>query len=250
MSFLEHLEEFRWTVARSAVAFVVGAVLVGVFIGRIADWLQYPLDFAYGSSEVAGQQLITKSPTGVISVMIQVVFLGGLTLSLPFILYFLGTFVAPGLNERERKILIPGAFCAFVLFVAGVAFSFFVVLPLTLAFCVHANEFFNFTLWWDAADYFNLVVWSSVALGSFFQFPLITIGLIVIGAVTTAQLKAYRRFVAVAILVFAALLTPGGDPFSLTVMSAPMYLLYELAIFVGGRIERKRREAAALEGLD
>jgi len=79
-----------------------------------------------------------------------------------------------GLNERERKVLIPSAIAVFVLFVRGAAFSFFVVLPLTLAFCVRMNEFLNFTLLWDAADYFNLVVWVSVALGAFFQFPLVT----------------------------------------------------------------------------
>jgi sec-independent protein translocase protein TatC len=247
MTFLEHLEEFRWTVGRSLLAFIFGAVLVGVFLGEIANFLQYPLNFAYGSSEIAGQQLITKNPMGVLSVVIQVVFLGGLTLSLPFMLYFLGMFVAPGLNESERKILLPAAVAAFVLFVAGVACSFFAVLPLTLAFCVRLNEFFNFTLLWDASDYFNMVVWFSVALGGFFQFPLITVILVVIGVVSTEQLKSYRRFVAVGIIVFAALLTPGGDPFSLAIMSLPMYGLYELAIWVGARIERKQRAKALAE---
>ncbi|MFP4068946.1 MAG: twin-arginine translocase subunit TatC [Opitutales bacterium] len=247
MTFLEHLEEFRWTVGRSLLAFIVGAVLVGVFLGDIAQFLQYPLNVAYGSSELAGQQLITKNPMGVLSVVIQVIFLGGLTLSLPFILYFLGMFVAPGLNEDERKVLMPSAVAAFVLFVTGVAFSFFAVLPLTLAFCVRLNDFFNFTLLWDASDYFNMVVWFSVALGGFFQFPLITVILVVIGVFTTEQLKACRRFVVVGILVFAALLTPGGDPFSLAIMSIPMYALYELAIWIGGRIERRKREAALAE---
>jgi len=249
MTFLEHLEEFRWTVGRSLIAFVVGAALVGIFIAQISQALQYPLNVAYGSTEVAGQRLITKNPMGVLSVLIQVVFLGGFTLSLPFILYFLGMFVAPGLNERERKVLIPSAIAAFVLFVTGAAFSFFAVLPLTLAFCVRMNEFLNFTLLWDAADYFNLVVWFSVALGAFFQFPLVTVVLVVLGVVTTEQLKTYRRFVAVGIIVFAALLTPGGDPLSLGIMSVPMYLLYELAILIGGRIELRKREEA-LEGWD
>lgn len=240
MSFLEHLEEFRWTIGRSILAFVVGAVLVACFIGDLTHLLQWPLDRAYGDSETARQQLVTKSPMGVFSVLIQVVFLGGFTLSLPFVLYFLGGFIAPGLNDRERKILIPASFAAFVLFLVGVAFSFFVVLPLTLAFSVKLNDFFGFTLWWTATDYFSLVVWFSVALGAFFQFPLITVILVVIGVVTTAQLKLYRRFVFVGILVFSAFLTPGGDPVSLSIMSLPMYALYEMAILIGARFERQK----------
>lgn len=243
MSFLEHLEEFRWTIGRSILAFVVGAVLVGCFIGDLSHLLQWPLDRAYGDSEAARQQLVTKSPMGVFSVLIQVVFLGGFTLSLPFVLYFLGAFVAPGLNDRERKILIPASFAAFVLFLVGVLFSFFVVLPLTLAFSVKLNNFFGFTLWWTATDYFSLVVWFSVALGAFFQFPLLTVILVVIGVVSTAQLKTYRRFVFVGILVFAAFLTPGGDPISLSIMTLPMYALYEIAILIGARFERLRERA-------
>lgn len=239
MSFLDHLEEFRWTVGRSILAFVVGAILVGCFIGDLTSFLQMPLNKAYGSIDIARQQLVTKSPMGVFSVLIQVVFLGGLTLSLPFALYFLGTFVAPGLNDRERKILIPASLAAFLLFVAGIVFSFLVVLPLTLAFSVKLNEFFGFTLWWTATDYFSLVVWFSVALGCFFQFPLITVILVVIEVVTTEMLKKYRRFVFVGILIFSALLTPGGDPISLSIMTMPMYALYEIAILIGRRIERR-----------
>jgi len=250
MSFLDHLEEFRWTIGRSILAFVVGAILVGCFIGDLTSFLQMPLDRAYGSSEIARQQLVTKSPMGVFSVLIQVIFLGGLTLSLPFVLYFLGAFVAPGLNERERKILMPASFAAFLLFISGVIFSFLVVLPLTLAFSVKLNEFFGFTLWWTATDYFSLVVWFSVALGCFFQFPLITVILVVIRVVTTDQLKQYRRFVFVGILIFSAIMTPGGDPISLSIMSLPMYALYEVALLVGMRIERKVSEAEMKEDLE
>jgi len=64
MTFLEHLEEFRWTVGRSLIAFVIGAGLVGIFIGQISQALQYPLNYAYGSTEVAGQRLITKNQIG------------------------------------------------------------------------------------------------------------------------------------------------------------------------------------------
>ena len=115
MSFLEHLEEFRWTVGRSLLAFIIGITLAAFFIGEIADFLKFPITFAYGSSELVDDNLITYRPMGVISVFIQIAFISGLTLSMPFTLFFLGTFVAPGLNKKERSLLRPACFGAFIL---------------------------------------------------------------------------------------------------------------------------------------
>ena len=98
MSFLEHLEDFRWTVGRSLLAFATGIVLTTLFIGDIATFLKLPIVTAYGSAEMADENLITYRPMGVISVFIQIAFLSGLTLSMPFVLYFLAAFVAPGLS--------------------------------------------------------------------------------------------------------------------------------------------------------
>ena len=107
MSFLEHLEDFRWTIARSLIAFVIGLGLATVFIGDIAAFLKMPIVSAYGSAELADENLITYRPMGVISVFIQIAFLSGLTLSMPFALYFIAAFVAPGLTEKERSVLRP-----------------------------------------------------------------------------------------------------------------------------------------------
>lgn len=243
MSFLEHLEDFRWTVGRSLIAFFVGIALATVFIGDIAQWLKYPIVAAYGSAELADENLITYRPMGVISVFIQIAFLSGLTLSMPFGLYFLAAFVAPGLTEKERKVLRPACFAAFLLFLAGVFFAFFVILPLTLTFSVRLNMFFGFDLFWAASDYYNMVVWFSLATGAFFQFPLIIVILVYLGVIPVEKLKAIRRAVFVGLMVFSAFMTPGGDFVSLPVTTGFMYALYELAIWVGARVEKKRREA-------
>ncbi|MEM7790079.1 MAG: twin-arginine translocase subunit TatC [Verrucomicrobiota bacterium] len=247
MTFLDHLEEFRWTVARSLLAFLVGVILVVAFINDIAGFLQMPLNTAYGSADLASENLKTYRPMGVISVFIQIALLGGLTLSMPFALYFMANFVAPGLTDSERKVLRPCCLAAFFLFLVGVAFAFFLILPLTLTFFVRLNLFFDFELLWAASEYYSMIVWFSLATGAFFQFPLIVVVLVYLGVVTAGKLREIRRGVFVAIMIFAALLTPGGDFISLPLTTGFMYSLYELAIWVGARIEKKKRESELAE---
>ena len=242
MSFLEHLEEFRWTVARSAIAFILGLGIVVFFIQDIAEILKYPILTAYGSAELVRQNLITYRPMGVISVFFQIALLGGCTLSMPFVLYFLAAFVAPGLTKKERKVLRPACVAAFVLFLIGVAFSFVIILPLTLAFSVRLNQYFGFDLFWAASDYYNMVVWSSLATGAFFQFPLLIVILVYLQVLPVSKLKMVRKGVFIGLMVFAALMSPGGDFISLPLTTGFMYSLYELAIWAGSRVEKSRGE--------
>lgn len=244
MSFLEHLEEFRWTVARTLLAFIIGVGLATLFIGDIAEFLKLPILSAYGSSELVDENLITYRPMGVISVFIQIAVLSGLTLSMPFALYFLAAFIAPGLTDKERAVLRPACFAAFLLFLSGVAFAFFVILPLTLSFSVRLNLYFGFDLFWAASEYYSMVVWFSLAIGAFFQFPLVIVILVYLGVIPVEKLKSIRRAVFVGLMVFSAFLTPGGDFISLPITTAFMYGLYELAIWVGVRVEKKKREEA------
>jgi sec-independent protein translocase protein TatC len=164
-------------------------------------------------------------------------------MSMPFVLYFLAAFVAPGLTDKERKVVRPACFAAFLLFLSGVAFAFYVILPLTLAFSVRLNMFFGFDLFWAASDYYNMVVWFSLATGAFFQFPLIIVILVYLGVLPVEKLKSVRRAVFVGLMIFSAFLTPGGDFISLPLTTGCMYALYELAIWVGARVEKKKREA-------
>lgn len=247
MSFLEHLEEFRWTVGRSLLAFFLGLVCVAIFIQDIAEFLKMPIISAYGSVELVDKNLITYRPMGVISVFIQIALLGGFTLSMPFVLYFLAAFVAPGLTDKERRVLRPSCFAAFLLFLTGVAFAFFIILPLTLAFSVRLNQYFGFDLLWAASDYYSMVVWFSLATGAFFQFPLLIVILVYLQVLPVSKLRAIRKGVFVGLMIFAALMSPGGDFISLPLTTGFMYGLYELAIWVGSRIENNLRKEALAE---
>ena len=240
MTFLGHMEAFRWTVARSLIAFVLGVTLVVILMPYIGSFLQMPLVQAYGSPDLVEQKLITYKPMGVFSVFIQIALLGGLVLSMPFVLYFLACFIAPGLTDTERKILRPACLSAFILFLLGVAVAFFIILPLTLTVSVKFNQLMDFQVLLAASEYYSMVVWFSLATGGIFQFPLLLIILVFIQLVATAQLRSLRRSVFVGMMVFSAFLTPGGDFLSLPLTTLILYALYELAIFVGARIENRR----------
>lgn len=242
MSFIAHMEEFRWTVARSLIAFIIGVLLVVLLMPKIGDFLQMPLIQAYGSAELVQQKLITYKPMGVFSVFIQIALLGGLVLSMPFALYFIASFIAPGLTNKERSVVRPACFAAFVLFLFGVAIAFFLLLPLTLSVSVKFNQLMDFQVLLAASEYYSMVVWFSLATGAVFQFPLILVILIFIQILTTAQLKSLRRVVFVGMMIFAAFLTPGGDFLSLPLTTLILFGLYEMAILFGVRIEKRRLE--------
>lgn len=244
MTFLEHLEEFRWTVFRSVVAFVIGVCVIIFFLPKIGELLQMPIQQAYEANGLSYNGLVSYKPMGVFSVFIQIALLGGMVLSMPFVLYFIACFIAPGLTDRERRIVRPACFAAFVLFLSGVATAYYFILPLTFKMSVYFNQIMGQTLFLAASEYYNTVVWFSLATGAIFQFPLVLIILIYIQVLTIAQLKSVRRAVFVGTMVFSALLTPGGDFISLSLTTAIIYGLYEIAIIFGAHIEKKTRAAA------
>ena len=241
MSFLEHLEEARHTLLICGASVFIGITLVFVFLGKVSQWLIFPLDLALGDNSPGLEGLITTGPMDVFIVMIQIGFIGGLVMALPVILYSIGKFVAPGLKENEIRLLRPVLIAAFFLFLLGCAFSFFLMLPLSLRASMYFNEMMGFQNYWKAQDYFGLVVWMVLAIGLSFESPLILVALIKTGLVTTAQLIKYRSYSFVIVLVLSAMITPTAD-LTFLLLAGPMYIMYEGGIFVGKRIERKREQ--------
>ena len=239
MTFLEHLEELRFTLARCIGAFALGVLVLVFLLPSLTDFLRLPFVWAQGAADADSLEgLLSLKPMGVFTVMLQVLFLGGLATSLPFILYSVAQFVAPALTEREKKVLIPGLVVGFFLFVLGVAFSFFVILPAALRVSITFNEMLGLEILWGASDYYTLVVWLSVLMGALFEFPMILVMLVHLGILTADALRRQRRLVAIGLLVLSAVITPTGDPVTLMIMTAPLYGLYELAILIGSRMAR------------
>jgi sec-independent protein translocase protein TatC len=244
MGFLEHLDELRWTLVKCAITFVVFAVLIGVFLKDANDALMWPLNSVRTENTKLVLDLGTSAPMEGFSVIIQMCTMGALFLAAPFMLFFVGQFIAPALSERELKAVLPVCGAALGLFLLGAAFSFFLLVPSTLRVAVEINEMFGFVMRWTPASYYSLLMWLVLGVGAAFEFPLLIVLAVYIGVLSVATLRKYRRHSIVGIFIIAAVVTPTPDPFTQLMMAAPLYVLFELAILAGARVERKKREAA------
>lgn len=245
MGFLDHLEELRWTLFKCAAVFFLAVVLIGVFLKGASGVLNWPYDRAMQAQGMESGGLFMTSPMGVFSVLIQVCFMGGLGLSLPFMLAFLARFVAPALKKEEIGMLLPACVAAFVLFLGGAAFSYFFIVPEALKFSIRLNQMLGFEILWTADRYYGLLVWTIVGMGFCFQFPLIVYALVHLRVVTTEKLVNARPYMIVLFFVMGMVLTPTWDPVTQTMVALPMWLLYEFSLFLARKLERRR--AAEIE---
>ena len=246
MPFLDHLEELRFRLF-----WIIGALLIGVMVSfwvvleyKLLLHLQRPI-LPY----LQGEQLVFTNPGDAFGVLISTSLIFGVVIALPVILYHVWGFLSPGLYAHEKRLVIPVLMGATLLFIGGVALSFFVVLPLTLRFLmgVTADAFQPMI---TAAGYFNFAITMSLAFGAVFELPILIVALTALGIVTPAMLIKFRRFAFVGCLLTSAFITPGSDILSLCAMAVPLYLLYELSVVLSGfvyRRQQRRRAADAAE---
>jgi sec-independent protein translocase protein TatC len=167
-----------------------------------------------------------------------------LLLALPVILWQLYSFVIPAFSSRERRAALPLLALSPLLFVAGIVFGYFVVLPEAVGFLQNFNAT-SFDALVQARSYYSFIFLTLLAFGVFFQIPIAVIGLTQAGIVSTRQLRKHRRY-AIVIISALALLLPGADPVTTGLELVPMLLLYELSIVVAGLFERRRRSSVPL----
>ncbi len=244
MGFWGHLEELRGTIIKSVIAFVAAAVVVGYFLKEFNDVLLWPLLKVKSEYPSLVIDLGTTSIVEGFNVVIQMCLLGGLVMAAPLILFFVGQFVAPALTEKEMKAVLPVCFYALLLFLLGSAFSFFFLVPSTIRVSVELNQMFGFVLRWTPGSYYNLLMWLVLGVGASFEFPLVIVLLVWLGIMSTAFLKKYRRHAIVVIFIIAAIVTPTPDPINQSLFALPLYALYEIAILVASRVEKKRTAKA------
>ena len=245
MGFWDHLNELRGTIIKSAIVFAAFAGLIGYFLPDFNRALMLPFNRVAANYPELQIQLGTGTPTEGISVIIQMCFLGGLMLSGPFILLFVGQFVAPALTDKEMKAVLPMCVSAFLLFVGGSAFAFFLLLPSAVKLFIEINQSFGWEFRWSVGSYHAMVMRLVLGVGAIFQFPLIIFLLTWLGIVSTAFLRRYRRHAIVAMFVMAAIVTPSTEPLTQTLLAAPLIALYEIAILISARIESRRERSGA-----
>ncbi|MCW2967238.1 MAG: tatC, partial [Solirubrobacteraceae bacterium] len=196
-----------------------------------------------------GRRPITFGVTEPFLTTFKVASYAAILLALPFILFQLYGFVLPAFTPRERRAVLPLMVMIPMLFVAGVAFAYFVALPRAADFLLNFNSA-HFDIQLRAQDYYSFSVTFLAAIGLLFQVPIGVLALTRLGIISVAQLRKNRGYVILGCAVVAAVATPTPDPVTMLVTMAPLLVLFELSILLAALLERRRRSAEALDITD
>jgi sec-independent protein translocase protein TatC len=241
---LDHLEELRWRIIWAVVAWIVGSGVTFQFLGVVSEILKRPLEvYANGRDYELVQLRIGEGFT----TSFVIAAAGGLILAMPFILYQVWAFIAPGLTKRERGYAIPFIFGSLLAFAAGLSFAYFVALPFALPFLLSFFPGVKVTL--QLGDYIGDIITPLVMFGLLFQLPVLMFLISKIGIISSAFFAAQRRIAVFAIVILAALVTPTTDPVNLAISAVPLILLYEVGILLSRIAERQNLRAAKLAAL-
>ena len=243
MPFLDHLEELRKRLFWVAGSILIGVALAFVLLSKldIIRLLERPI-----LPLLNGQKLIYTHPGTSFHILLNASLVLGIILASPVVVGQLWGFLAPALYAHEKRVVVPVLVSMVALFLAGVALSYFVVLPLTLKFLM-SIESTALTPMISATEYFDFAISMCLAFGAVFEVPIAILALTALGIITPQFLSKYRRHAIVICIVAAAFITPGADPYSLFALTLPLYFLYELSVGVAMVVWRRRqkREAAA-----
>ena len=237
MTFWDHLEDLRRCIFRMLAVFAAAVVALFFFKEFLfeniilapsrSDFFLYRIlgaDFSMTlvNIEVAAQFLIHM----------KVTFISALIFTFPYIIYEVWRFVAPALYEKEKR-AVSGAFAfASVLFYIGVAVGYMIVFPLMLNFFSGYQVSPDIPNTFSLTSYISLFTSMVLTFGIVFEFPTVVAVMSSLGIVTKEMLKSLRRYAICVVLILAAIITPSGDPFSLMVVSVPLYMLYEFSILI------------------
>lgn len=234
MTVIQHLSELRRRIVVSLLAVAVTVVICYVFSPDIIRFfLHYYTDATHRGAD---NTFIFTGPLDAFLTRLKVATYGGIVLALPVLLWQLWRFITPGLQPKEKRYAVPFLFASIVLFAFG-AFVAMLTLPEALGFLLKVGGQEQRPLL-TADKYIGLVSLMLLAFGLAFEFPVILVFLLIARIITTAQLRRVRRWAIVLIFVFAAVITPSQDPYSLFFMAVPMYLFYEASIAIGRVLKR------------
>ncbi len=245
MGFLDHLEELRGTLLKCAVVFAIFVTIIAYRLEEAQTLLMMPLDSVKTEFPHLKLEVVTNSPMSVFTVIINICLIGGVVMSLPFWIFFLARFVAPALNDKEMRVVVPTGLSAFALFLAGCGFGYYFLTPSTIRVSLELNEMLGYTVMWTADKYYSMLMWLVLGMGAAFEFPLLVVLAVYLGLVEVATLRKYRRHAIVAIFLIAAIVTPTPDPLNQALFALPLIVLYEASILVAARITERRKRAAA-----
>ncbi len=225
MSLVEHLDELRTRIVVSLVAFGIAFAFCFWQDNRLLDIAKEPLP--------EGTNLITLKPTEPFFTTVEIAAYGAFVIALPILLYQLWAFVLPAFSPRERRAVMPFVIAMPFLFLAGIAFAYFVVMPVAIEFLLNFNES-EFDIQLRAGEYFSFFGLFLLAMGLLFQIPIAMLSLTRLDIVSADWFARNRRYAIFIIAVLSAA-APGGDPVSMFMIMIPLIALYEASIIVDRR---------------
>jgi sec-independent protein translocase protein TatC len=235
MSLMEHLEELRKRIVRSAIFLVLGFFAAWIFHDRLFALVQAPL------SKI-GKTLVFTHPMDPLNIYMQVSLIGGAILASPFILYQVWLFIAPGLYQKERRFVVPFMAATVGLYLTGAAFGYFWVLPGALKILI-VQFGHNFTPMVTIEEYSGFFLSIILGLGISFEMPILIFFLAMFGIVSPRFLWKNMRYAVLAVFLVAAVICPSPDPWTMCIYAVPMLALYVLGIGVAWWVHPSRRRA-------
>ena len=237
--FLDHLEELRGTILACLGTLVGAMVLCAFFTPQILAILEQPLA-TIGKDPTTF--LISFRVAGPFSVLMRVAAWSGLLVSAPFMTYFIARFVFPGLTEKEKRVLTRASGFAVILFAMGVSLGYFYCIPIALKMMLTLHDWMGVVAQWTINDYVSFTVQLLLGFGLAFQLPVVVLILGKLGIVNQMQLRKQRRYVIIGCLVLGMMLTP-QDVASQMIMAIPLYVLFEMCIWILWLDERRAKQS-------
>lgn len=224
MTFLEHLDELRKRITHAVVGLLVGFIVAFAFINRIFDFVYQRLALVVPS----GKLIYTEAPE-MFMLWIKIAALTGVLIASPYIMLQVWLFIAPGLYAKEKKLAIPFVLSSSLLFVGGAAFSHYYVFPAAWSFFASfSNETVEFLP--RVGPIFGMYVKLMLGIGLTFQLPVLMFVLARLGIVSAGFLVRNFKYAVLLIFIFAAVITPDGNPVTQVMVGGPMVVLYILGI--------------------
>ena len=241
MSFLDHLDELRKRLVRIVTYLGIGLIACFYFSKDIYNFIAVPLT----SVLPAGTKPIFTNLTDPFTLYIKVALLAGVFVTIPFTLYEVWKFIAPGLYRKEKRYVVPFMVSSVLLFLAGAAFCYYIVLPPTYTVLLKFGADFTPAIKID--EYLDLTLVMLLGFGLVFEMPVVVAFLSIFGLVSAGFLWRKFKYAVLIMVALAAVVSPTGDAVSLTMWAAPMVILYVVSIGVAALFSwnRKKREGRA-----
>lgn len=235
MTLIEHIGELRFRVTRAAYGIFAGMIACWSFSEKIFNFLRHPIQ-----EYLINGGLVFTAPMDKFMAHIKIAFVMGLLVSSPYWLFQLWSFIAPALYKKEKKIAAGFIFFGMLQFILGLAFSYYVVLPMAFKFLMSFGGDIDKPMI-TIDHYLGFVTQTALVFGMCFQMPVIISFLGLVGLVSQRFLKEKRRFAVVGIAVVSAIAAP-PDALSMVLLLVPMWLLYEISIIVVGLFEKQKAD--------